>query len=276
MEPLTFDPAGECIYCGAQEELSREHVIPFALGGRVVLPDSSCARCAAETSAFEGRLLRSPNWWPLRRALDLATRHAKRQPDSFALSVKAAGQTFSVDVKVSSYPLIVAVFDFDPPVHLTGAPVPAGGETHAIAQRVFAWNVRALQFGGGFETLLNGRLVAPRTDVTLRVDMSADDLARLLAKIALAWAAGRYGVRAFEAIYVRDIIVGAGLEPNRWIGSASVHPQFDGRALHVIRDAIVGRDLVVYIQLFRPPPGWEQPSVYQVVVGRLSPVGSAM
>jgi hypothetical protein len=29
-----YEPVNECIYCGATENLSDEHVIPFALSGR--------------------------------------------------------------------------------------------------------------------------------------------------------------------------------------------------------------------------------------------------
>jgi hypothetical protein len=54
--------AASCIYCGTQadqteaKELSDEHIIPYALGGNLVLPKASCDRCAKETHAFEGHL----------------------------------------------------------------------------------------------------------------------------------------------------------------------------------------------------------------------------
>ena len=69
---------------------------------------------------------------------------------------------------------------------------------HAIAQRAFAWHVGALQFAGGFEARINGQFVAPRTNFTFQVNMSAHDLARLLAKIALGWAVARHGLASFE------------------------------------------------------------------------------
>ena len=48
-----LDPAGVCIYCGAVEELTSEHVIPFSLGGKVELPEASCKDCRDATSKIE-------------------------------------------------------------------------------------------------------------------------------------------------------------------------------------------------------------------------------
>jgi hypothetical protein len=269
MTAKTFSPVGACIYCGATSGLTREHIVPFALGGRLVLPDASCPQCSKATSGFELRLLRSPNWWPLRRALNLSSRRARAQPDSFAVEVTAAGITRVADIKVANYPLVVVVLDFDPPTHLTGAPIPQGGDEHAIAQRMYALPIGGFQFAWGVEARFPTGLVATKTEVTFRVDISAQDLARFLAKVALGWGVAQYGLAAFEQIYVRDLIVGPSREPNRWVGGCALKPKFDDRSLHLVTDTRVGRDVVVFIQLFRPPPGGEAPPVYQVVVGQL-------
>lgn len=49
---------GHCIYCRSTEELSDEHVIPYSLGGRIILNKASCADCARITSDFERKLAR--------------------------------------------------------------------------------------------------------------------------------------------------------------------------------------------------------------------------
>ncbi|WP_080744877.1 HNH endonuclease [Cupriavidus necator] len=51
-------PPGRCIYCDAPENLTREHIIPAGLGGNWVLPEASCRRCAAKTSAAELHVMR--------------------------------------------------------------------------------------------------------------------------------------------------------------------------------------------------------------------------
>lgn len=49
-----FQPVGRCIYCRSNSSsLTDEHIVPYSLGGRTVLPKSSCTACAAITSKFE-------------------------------------------------------------------------------------------------------------------------------------------------------------------------------------------------------------------------------
>jgi len=50
----TFEAAGHCIYCGTKQgPLSDEHIVPFGLGGTLVLPKASCKACATETAKLE-------------------------------------------------------------------------------------------------------------------------------------------------------------------------------------------------------------------------------
>jgi len=49
-----YPPHDSCIYCGQRAEpLSREHIIPYALGGQLTLPRASCTEHAAITSQVE-------------------------------------------------------------------------------------------------------------------------------------------------------------------------------------------------------------------------------
>ncbi|MBA3939965.1 MAG: hypothetical protein C0520_02015 [Sphingopyxis sp.] len=57
----SFDPIGHCIYCGCEDILSTEHVIPYAAGGTWTLPKSSCRSCSVTTGRFEGEFSRSRN-----------------------------------------------------------------------------------------------------------------------------------------------------------------------------------------------------------------------
>jgi hypothetical protein len=63
--PIRFAPVGECIYCGAAKyaenstrSLGDEHIVPYGLGGRWVLPQASCRRCEQITGRFEQEALR--------------------------------------------------------------------------------------------------------------------------------------------------------------------------------------------------------------------------
>lgn len=52
----TYEPVGKCVYCGKKKNLSDEHIIPFCLNGKLILPKASCPVCADITSAFEGKV----------------------------------------------------------------------------------------------------------------------------------------------------------------------------------------------------------------------------
>lgn len=50
----TYPPVGHCIYCGANDvDLSKEHIIPYALNGNWVLPKASCLACQKFTQKIE-------------------------------------------------------------------------------------------------------------------------------------------------------------------------------------------------------------------------------
>jgi len=57
-ETTRFASQGACIYCGSSDDLTDEHVVPYGLGGKMILPKSSCRRCAMITGQFEGKVLR--------------------------------------------------------------------------------------------------------------------------------------------------------------------------------------------------------------------------
>jgi len=73
-------PVNLCIYCSATDALSEEHIVPFGLGGRWVLPKASCAGCASKTSTFEQTCQRTM-FGPMRMYYDLPARRRMRGSD---------------------------------------------------------------------------------------------------------------------------------------------------------------------------------------------------
>jgi len=57
---LQTRPAIACIYCGSTEQLSREHILAYALGGTTTIPRGSCEGCRKITHEFETAVLRGP------------------------------------------------------------------------------------------------------------------------------------------------------------------------------------------------------------------------
>ena len=59
---VVFAPARECIYCGATDGLTTEHIIPYSLGGRFELPEASCNECTEITKKIEQTVGRGESW----------------------------------------------------------------------------------------------------------------------------------------------------------------------------------------------------------------------
>lgn len=175
MPAVRFDPVGSCIYCGAVDDLSDEHIIPFGMGGRWVLPASSCLGCAAITSAFERRLLQSGAWWPLRRALEIGSRRPRRQPNAFQATEKTLKGTRSITVSIGDHPLCMVLLRFEPPACLSGRPLPEGGELAVIARGIDVLPLRPLIGTNDSEIGWAGSLTQSRS-VTFDVGLDAGDL----------------------------------------------------------------------------------------------------
>src|ERR1700726_1460580 len=81
---------GRCIYCGAtsdEVELTREHIVPFALGGTYVLEQASCADCQYHTKHIEQNVLR-PMLGMARVRLGLPTRNKKERAAPFRAKIE--------------------------------------------------------------------------------------------------------------------------------------------------------------------------------------------
>ena len=56
-----FEGCGRCIYCGADgrtNKLHKEHIIPFALGGRTIIKNANCTECRRLTHEVDTHLAR--------------------------------------------------------------------------------------------------------------------------------------------------------------------------------------------------------------------------
>jgi HNH endonuclease len=76
------DPVGSCIYCGARGPavvLHEEHVIPYGIGGTLILPDSSCIDCEKITSAIERQCLRCM-FGDMRSTREALQRRKRKEP----------------------------------------------------------------------------------------------------------------------------------------------------------------------------------------------------
>src|SRR5579859_1879534 len=244
---------GCCIYCGSTGGiLSEEHVSPLALNGCVTLLEASCGDCAKITSGIEFHVLRKM-WGAARDEMGYRTRHRKR--DRYPLTVIRNGVRETMNVPLADALKIIELPIFKAPSILLG---------QSRSERIEC--VSKDQFV----------LVEPIVDLARR--LSVDEIyppefdpeifARFIAKVSYGYAVERYGLGAFESIYLRSAILGETKDIGRWVGSP------ESRELRICNTPMSGgfkilpdNDVLVRIKLFPRFDGAE----YVVVIGKLRP-----
>ena len=116
-------PVGRCIYCLSTEGLTNEHIMPIALGGKLVLPKASCEPCRRITSEFE-RIVTRQMYWPLRLSLGLlgSPKHKRERPTHWKTIIIDGEREDALSVEVGKLPRTYIVFEYPPAGILTGAP----------------------------------------------------------------------------------------------------------------------------------------------------------
>ncbi|MBL8552195.1 MAG: hypothetical protein JNJ73_19560 [Hyphomonadaceae bacterium] len=229
--PLTYAPVGRCIYCGAAEALSDEHIIPYGLGGRLVLPASSCAACAKITGAFEGTCLRTC-FGPLRMLYDLPSRRKRERPDTLPLKVKRTADEDWTDMQVAreDYPFLVLFPHLSGPTLLSGR---TDAEQGAKANRFW---IRGASESAGFKPHLNELCQQLGVhSVMPTAEFRVEEFCLMLAKIAHAYAVAECGPELVEPTLLSMIRTRDFSERSRLMGSIRLMGRDDPRArLHDI------------------------------------------
>lgn len=199
---FTYAQLDRCIYCDSTDGLSDEHIIPYGLGGRLVLPKASCSACSKITSAFEGTCLRTM-FGPLRMLYDLPTRRKADRPSTLPLKVKRSANDDWTELMVDreEYPFLVLFPHLSGPTLLTGRAV---NEQGAKAGRFW---IRGASESTGFmphlETLcqkLGVHSVMPTAEARV------EEFCLMLAKIAHAFAVAECREELVEPMLPRMIL----------------------------------------------------------------------
>lgn len=117
----TYNGIGFCIYCGARDgELTEEHIVPFGLRGRWVLPFASCKKCECVTGRLENDVLQKlfGNFRYKTGAFPARKGKGKKRRTTFRLHIEsedASGPT--IDIPVKNFPLCLFIpFRYGPPL----------------------------------------------------------------------------------------------------------------------------------------------------------------
>lgn len=251
-----YRPVGYCIYCGGQDDLTREHIVPFGLSGTAVLPDASCRHCASITGEFEGRVLRGPMRDVRKlRALQSRSKHAEA-PNDAELTLMKDGDTIVMRVPIAEYPIILSFPTFSIPRYLIGL------EEIGISIK----GIASVRFGPSPEDVIK-RFEAQK--LTLKAGTYEPvAFARMLAKIAYCFAFSKDSLQKLDGpCLVLPAILGKKDDIGQWVGTIDGPIRKFPELLHRLElheDREKGL-LIAEIQLFADS---ETPS-YGVILGHL-------
>lgn len=241
---------GKCIYClSCDRKLSDEHIIPFGLNGRWILDKASCSRCSKITSAFETDVLGNI-FYSTRASFGLKKRHG-HYPKTFILRGEIDGRLHEKVVSVASHGAVICLLGYKQPAYLDGRQYKNGIDvTDSYLIRTNGRDLSGLGRELGFTT------------ISFTNKFRQQNFERFLEKIAYGFAVLKYGVDAFEEVYVLPSLLGKVDDVGRWLGSFP--PETSNEDIRV-GFSEKNKEVLVDIRLFGKLPV----PTYVVVVGKL-------
>lgn len=255
MNRMASVKAGFCIYCGSTEQLSREHIVPYALGGTLTITEGSCEGCRKKTHAFETDVLTGPmRMVRYIQNLPSSTKH-RSVPKTVELFVKLGdGTEQRIEVPIAKAPILLAFYEFGEPKYLD----PSRGadlETGAVVTGSYGQNPSHLLL----ELSAKGMTI-------VGLPMRPVAFARMIAKIAYCFAFARGHISKLEN---PSELINAFMEEPDTIGRfvGSIPPPFPTYEGVAIRFKFLEYERIAYaeVQLFAASGA----PTYVVVLGRI-------
>jgi hypothetical protein len=253
---ITYPAFGRCIYCGSNDGLEKEHIVPYALNGSAILPKSTCRECAKITGQFEQSVLRGPMWGVrILRELKSRTKHADA-PQTFPLSILQNGEIKDIQVPLKEHPVLIHFPVFSPPGYLAANEYTSGITLTGVATILFGPRPDEVAKKLGVTEIMHNQSYYPA------------GFARTIAKIGYSYAVAE---GALERIHGKplllDSLLGRTDDIGRWVGTLTLPLQSHPGLLHrlSIHEDYEKKLLIVEVQLFAD----SQTPSYGVVVGHL-------
>jgi len=259
-----YSAVRQCIYCGAQNKLTTEHIIPYGLGGQFELPEASCTPCATITGRFEGSVLRTM-FGNARIKLNFPTRRRKQRPKSLEIELLGSSGIVRHNIPIIDHPTALQMLGFDTPRILLGH---SGPDT--------SMNVSFVVVTLGADYINNIKKIIPDGG-KIHMRVRPVDLGRMLAKIAHSYAVAELGSPSFTPL-LNDFILGRKEFDGNYLvgGMLQDLPPSDPTILHELKwrweDTAHGRFLLVGVRLFSCLGGPQ----HLVVAGRSSTMSASM
>ena len=250
----TYAPVNYCIYCGdTNPPLTDEHIVPFALGGKLVLPKASCTKCQEVTKGITQTVARSM-YGNLRMRLDAPTRRPKDRPTKLPLKLRDKfGNDREIKIPIKLWPRSYPVVLLPEPSILTGEEV----KTLQVQIRDHQEDIDAL-YASKFVRFDEKILLSPLID--------AKTFCRQLAQIAHAHVVALIGSEYYQDFLI-PIILDQSLDAKTlflFIGGVSTDKEIrSALCLDVIERK---GNRFVSCRFSMPHLGWHFPT-YQIVCG---------
>ncbi|RYY76987.1 MAG: HNH endonuclease [Gammaproteobacteria bacterium] len=252
MRSYNYPSSGICIYCLKEfspEELTKEHIIPSALNGTLILLKAACDPCRDHTNkGFENAALQADFLVP-RLLLELKRNHKKvikKLPLADAETFDGE-RLLQIQLELSQYPPIVHFFVFPPPGILTK--VERSGSLEALQFSIVCFpNVAQYKY--------------QNVEVRHKTDFTA--FALTLAKIGYCFAVAELGLSGFEGDGIRDLINNKRSDTFNFVGGPLTKSRAPDNQLHVLLLQQRGDYCTVIIHLFASFTA----QTYEVVVGK--------
>ena len=197
---VRYAPVGRCIYCDGTEDLSREHIVPYSLGGTWVLQKSSCTNCSHITRDIEQDVARKM-LGTMRTQFEFPTRRKKDRPNHSPLSIRRGTQRQDIAVPMDKSPTSPVGLPVLPPPLILSNVEPLTGPTEIEMQ---IWTVEPI---GDQEERFKALLGPEGGSVSVEMNFPFRSFFRMLAKIAHAAAVAQFGIDSFKPL-LRDHILG--------------------------------------------------------------------
>ena len=192
----------QCIYCGRKGvTLSDEHIISVAIGGKWILPKSSCKRCSKITGKLEGHCFRG-TLIGFRAIHNITGRRPKEMPKELPLViVKRDGRVEIDNLPITKYPAFLLL------PQLNETPTILTNKTPDADKKIDVWG-----------TVFNSdTLDNYRNSQAGFVPINLGKWLRMLAKIAHSYAIAQLGVNGFKPLLTK-LIRGHDNFPTHYIG----------------------------------------------------------
>ena len=233
--------------------MTDEHIVPFALGGRIILPNASCAKCAEVTKSITGMIARSI-YGNLRVRLGIQSRRKSKRPSAFPMTIdRPDGTQREIMVPANIWPRVYPV------LVLKQASIVSGLEPDT-------YEVEIRGEHSDVDVLYSRGLVSREEKVSFTSIMQARMFCRQLAQIAHAICVAELGFEDYQPLLIPLIFDNdtPSQVPFSLIGSVSPENQLNSQ---IALDAINIRG-VYYIscRFAMPNLGWKFPT-YQILSG---------